>query len=97
MKRSQKEFDARFNNRMATFRGGEMKTKTKIVTKKLSKKKAAAAVAAQGQRSWALAQCYAGMRAMGHAPLVASAMLKEIADGFSVAEIDDAVKQYGDV
>jgi len=49
------------------------------------------------QRQFALRQCYVGMRQMGHAPLVASAMMNAISNGFDLADIEDAMKSNGDI
>lgn len=49
------------------------------------------------QRQFAMRQAYAGMRTMGHAPLVASAMMNEISNGFDLHEIEDAMTAYGDL
>jgi hypothetical protein len=63
------------------------------------KKETAAPAMSPGdaQRQFALRQCYAGMRTMGHAPLVALAMMNEISNGYELSDIEDAVKAYGDL
>lgn len=49
------------------------------------------------QKQFALQQAYAGMRTMGHAPLVALAMMNAISNGFDLAAIEDAAKAHGDL
>lgn len=47
------------------------------------------------QHHFAAAQCYAGLRTMGHNPLVASAMLVQI--GLSLTDAQTVMTEYGDL
>jgi hypothetical protein len=46
---------------------------------------------------YTLGCCYRLLREMGHQPLVASAMLNSISAGFSLADIEAAMKKFGDL
>ncbi len=46
---------------------------------------------------YVLCLCYRLLREEGHATLVVSAMLNEISAGFSLADIEAAMKKFGDL
>lgn len=65
---------------------------TKAVKKKVAKK-----TNTINEVEYVLGVAYRLMREAGHEPLVASAMLNSISAGFSLADIGDAMKKYGDI
>lgn len=67
---------------------------TKASTKRSAKKKPTNTV---NEIEYVLGVCYRLMREAGHEPLVASAMLNSISAGFSLADIGDAMKKFGDI
>ena len=64
---------------------------------KAVKKKAAKKTNTINEVEYVLGICYRLMREAGHEPLVVSAMLNSISAGFSLADIGDAMKKFGDI
>lgn len=70
--------------------------KEKKEKKKVKKTVSTTVPSGAGSHQYAINESYLGLRALGHAPLVVTAMLKEISAGFTAAQIQEAATEYGD-